>query len=412
MKSLFRGYYKLTDNEIQNIWSQGFISLDTNVLCNIYRYSEDTRKELIRVIKKYSSQLWLTNHSGFEFHKNRVAVISEQISIYEETIKKFQALENDIIKNPKTPHLSESILQKFEKTIKETIKDLERKKEFYNKLVFNDSILSVITTIFNKKVGEAFTPEEIIKIEKEGEERYKNKIPPGFKDNDKTQNKYGDLIIWKELIRKAKVDNKPFILIIDDLKEDWWLKAQGQKISPRQELSQELYKESKQTFHLYTPDRFLEFASKTEKVKQEAIDEVREIRLVDYLPFNNGNFLQNPYNPSSVGDLINRSPLFSNLNKYNSLADLSQSIKESYAINDLFKNNDFIKNIDAFKSIGDFSKTWGTINPLSEIIKNNEIHSNLSNIKSLGDIQNTYRSISDLTSSNPLIDPNLKEEKE
>ena len=82
MKRLFRGYYKLNDTEIQNIWDNGFISLDTNVLFNIYRYSDETRKELIRVLKKYATQLWLTNHAAFEFHKKRISVISEQISTY------------------------------------------------------------------------------------------------------------------------------------------------------------------------------------------------------------------------------------------------------------------------------------------------------------------------------------------
>ena len=82
MKKLFRGYYKLTENEIQNIWKNGFISLDTNVLFNIYRYSDETRKELLKVIGKYSGQLWLSNHSAFEFHKNRISVIIEQIKHY------------------------------------------------------------------------------------------------------------------------------------------------------------------------------------------------------------------------------------------------------------------------------------------------------------------------------------------
>lgn len=175
MKDLFRGYYKLTDKEIQNIWDNGFISFDTNVLFNIYRYSEDTRKELLKVIKKYSSQLWLTNHSAFEFHKNRISVISDQIGIYDETIKTFNKLENEIIKNLKTPHLSKSVLQKFETTINETVKDLEKKKEFCKKLLLNDSILTTISSTFNKKVGEAFAIDEIQESKKKARKDTKRK---------------------------------------------------------------------------------------------------------------------------------------------------------------------------------------------------------------------------------------------
>ena len=397
MKKLFRGYYKLTDTEIQDIWNNGFISVDTNVLFNLYRYSDETRKELIRVIKKYSSQLWLTNHSAFEFHKNRISVISDQIVVYEETIKTFNKLENDIIKNLKTPHLGKSALKQFEKTIKAVTKDLEKKKEFYKKLLLNDTILKTISSIFNNKVGDEFTSEKISEIKKEGEERYKKKIPPGYKDNDKSENKFGDLIIWKELIKKAKQDNKPFILIIDDIKEDWWLRTQGQTISPRQELAQELYKETQQFFHLYTPDRFLEFAAKTEAVKQETIDEVREIRNDDYAIFYTSNELANQiYSNPAFADLIKNNNYLSDINNINSFGELAKNLKASTALSDLYKNTELMKNLDTFKSIGDFSKTLAT-NPVSEMLKNNQLYS-------IAALQNSIKSIS----NNPLVNAYFK----
>ncbi|MCX6318078.1 MAG: PIN-like domain-containing protein [Bacteroidetes bacterium] len=404
MKKIFRGYYKLTDTEIQEIWDNGFISLDTNVLFNIYRYSDDTRKELIRVIKKYASQLWLTNHSAFEFHKNRISVISDQIVIYDETIKTFTKLENDIIKNLKTPHLSKIVLKQFEKTIKATTKDLEKKKTFYKKLLLNDTILATISTVFNNKIGDGFSSEEISKIEKEGEERYKKKMPPGYKDNDKSENKYGDLIIWKELIKKAKTNKKPFILIIDDVKEDWWLRTYGQTISPRQELSQELYKETQQLFQLYTPDRFLEFASKTEAVKQETIDEVREIRIEDYLSYyTNNDFPNQLYSTSPIGELIKTNDYLSNISEYKLTDDIAKYIKASDKLSDIYQSNDFLKRLEAYKNLGVISKNW-TSNSLSDILKAKQLYSNLGNLKSVAEIQNSFKTVSE----NSLVDAYLK----
>ncbi|MCF3110915.1 PIN-like domain-containing protein [Niabella sp. CC-SYL272] len=345
MKELFRGYYKLTDKEIQNIWNSGFISLDTNVLFNIYRYSEETRKELLRVIQKYSTQLWLTNHSAFEFHKNRITVISEQIQIYEETIKAFKKLENDIVKNLKTPHLSKSVLLKFENTIAETIKDLEKKKDYYKRLLTDDNILSKISALFEKKVGSAFTSSEILEVEKEGEVRYRKKMPPGYKDNDKSENKYGDLIIWKELIRKAGEDKKPFILIIDDLKEDWWLRAHGQTVSPRQELSQELFSETGQSFHLYTPDRFLEFASKTEEVKQEAIDEVREIRKEEAQKFYDDR----------IFDVIKTNLKLNDFLKINYSNKISENIGRTFSASDFMKKYKLIDKVKGLNLLDNIS---------------------------------------------------------
>lgn len=361
MKSLFKGFYKLSDQEIQGIWENGFISFDTNVLFNIYRYSEETRKELLRVIRKYSSQLWLPYHAAFEFHKNRISVISDQVTVYEETIKAFDKLETDIIKNHKTPHLSKSVQDKFEKTIKETVKDLNKKKDYYKKLLSTDNILNSITTIFNNKVGEGFTVEEIQKIEKDGEERYKKKIPPGFKDNAKSENKFGDLIIWKELIKKAKAESKDFILIIDDLKEDWWLRTQGQTISPRQELSQELYQETGQSFHLYTPDRFLEFAAKSEEINQEAIDEVREIRLEANIPYSKYPDFATQL-PTYFPDSIYSSKTLQSLEQLKHLSGLQESFKPSTKLSELVKNSDFMKNLDTLQSLSNIAKTIPNFN--------------------------------------------------
>jgi PIN domain-containing protein len=278
MKKKFKGYYKLTEREIKRIWDNGFISFDTNILLNLYRYSKETTEELLKIIQNYSDNIWLPYHTAYEFHKNRLTVINEQIKVYEDTIKNFEKLENDIVKNVKSPHLSNPVLKKFKATISETKKDLEKRKKYFLTLLSKDTILTKITQIFNGKIGESFTKDEISKIEKEGEERFKNEIPPGYKDSKKTGNKFGDVIIWKELIRKAKNENKPFILITDDVKEDWFVRMQGQTLSPRQELSQELYVETGQNFYLYTADRFLEYSGKGKSLYKKAIEEVREAR--------------------------------------------------------------------------------------------------------------------------------------
>jgi len=295
VKELFRGYYKLTEEEIDKAWSTGFISLDTNVLCNLYRYSEETRVELLKAIGSYSGQLWLPYHVASEFHRNRPDVIGEQIKTYDATIAGMKKMEDDIVKNLKTPHLSPEVVGKFKDVIDACIKDLTEKKEFYLGLLQHDTILAEISDLFDEKVGDSFTAEDLSTLEKDGEQRYKKEIPPGYKDANKNENKFGDLIIWKQLITKSNKDNLPFIFIMDDLKDDWWLRVQGKTISPRPELLQELYGETKQVFHLYDSHRFLQFAAKTTKVKQAAIDEVKEITTEKkrFVSVNHDNFYEN-----------------------------------------------------------------------------------------------------------------------
>ena len=84
-----------------------------------------------------------------------------------------------------------------------------------------------------------------MEIIKEGELRYRSKIPPGYKDQGSKEgiSIYGDLILWKQIIAHAKKVKKPIILIINDIKEDWcYKKEQKQKIEkPREDLIKELY---------------------------------------------------------------------------------------------------------------------------------------------------------------------------
>ena len=87
-----------------------------------------------------------------------------------------------------------------------------------------DDILDKLLLLFDGKVGEGFDKSKISEIEKEGADRYKKKIPPGYKDNKKSNNNYGDLIIWKELLQYAKENSKGIIFITGDRKEDWWNK--------------------------------------------------------------------------------------------------------------------------------------------------------------------------------------------
>ena len=56
---------------------------------------------------------------------------------------------------------------------------------------------------------------------------------------------YGDLIVWKQTIEKAKESNRDVIFVTDDKKNDWFeAKVKGKRSGPRKELLREFSKES------------------------------------------------------------------------------------------------------------------------------------------------------------------------
>jgi len=72
--------------------------------------------------------------------------------------------------------------------------------------------------LFNGKVGREIDRDQLDKLKKEADDRFKRRIPPGYKDekkkgssNSDDNNAYGDYIIWSQLIEIANKTKKGVI---------------------------------------------------------------------------------------------------------------------------------------------------------------------------------------------------------
>ena len=130
--------------------------------------------------------------------------------------------------------LKNSFKKDLNKSVNEFIKKLEEqnKKDFS---VSEDPILEEIISLFNANMGDDFVEKE--KILEEAERRIKDKIPPGYKDNDKDRNnKYGDYFLWKQILEYGSKIKKPVIFITSERKSDWWEIVSGKTIGLLPEL--------------------------------------------------------------------------------------------------------------------------------------------------------------------------------
>lgn len=287
----FQGYRKKTKEEIDFLWKNAVFTFDTNSLLNLYRYSDTTRKDIFEIINRIEDRIFLTHQVAFEFNKNRFENINSIIKSYKEFLENFEKINTEISKNS-SPYLSNSLSNKFDSLLKEIKTEIDDKIEFYNKLFNNDIIFELINHLFNNKVLNEINDERQNQIKKDGEIRYSKKIPPGYSDAKKEENKFGDLIIWNEIINYAKEKEKPIIFISDDNKEDWiWKLKDGKIIGARPELIQEFHKETTQMFHLYKTTNFVKFGSiqLNENIHSETIEEVtkinREISLSEFAEY-------------------------------------------------------------------------------------------------------------------------------
>lgn len=289
MKSKFPGYFKLTKKEIDKLWETALFTFDANILLNLYRYSDDTREEFYKILEKIKDRIWIPHQSAQEFFNNRLNVIGQQEKAYEDAISSINAIESEFKNSRQHPFIENKLLKKFSNLSEEICQQLNNSKKFHNKRIQEDDILDRIESLFHEKVGEEFKSEELKEIYKEGENRFSNKVPPGYKDSNKKDEsedesrKYGDLVVWKQTIEKSKETKSAIILITDDRKEDWWVRFKGKTVGPRPELIKEFRDETSKSFHMYQSDRFLEYAREylNETINEKAIQEIRELRRLD-----------------------------------------------------------------------------------------------------------------------------------
>jgi len=309
MKNKFFGYYPLNDEEFTDLWNNCVFSFDTCVLLNLYRYSKNTSDELIKLLHSVSDRIWIPYQVGLEYHRNRLGVIYDQIPFYNVLIneikKESDQLQETIYKivgKGKHPLIdSEDIVKKFSLVCDETIALLEEKRKNHPDLLQNDTILEDLSDLLLDRVGDPYSDEKFREIIKDGKKRFIEKIPPGYQDSsDKPGDKqYGDLILWNQIIDYSTINEKPIIFVIDDRKEDWWLKKSGKTLGPRPELLQEFYLHTKNRIYIYSSDRFMKYAEEYlgEEVDKGSIDEVQKVREHDEslnsLTITSGSYIPN-----------------------------------------------------------------------------------------------------------------------
>ncbi|MDL5022656.1 PIN-like domain-containing protein [Bacillus velezensis] len=298
MKSLFKEFY--FDNKNTDIWINSVIVLDTNILLNLYRYSKETSEKLFALLEKSKDRLWLPHQIALEFHLNRTNVILDQQTSYEkiESIlrKKSSEIESSLKKelgSYRKKHVTlsiDSIIDQIKSSIDGLISEILKEKEDHPILLKNDHIKREITELFEDKVGSPYKQEKLKEIEKEADKRYALEIPPGYRDASKKGakfhngeiilEKYGDYILWQQIIDFAKEKQIDIIFITDDEKKDWWYECKGKTIGPRSELLNEFNYKTGMEFYMFKPEVFMKDAGDiySESFSDNLISEVREVR--------------------------------------------------------------------------------------------------------------------------------------
>lgn len=342
-------------------YSEVRIVIDTNVLLDLVRYPIYISKNILEIFNKCIDLLWMPNQVFYEYEINKNKVFGD----YRKKYKNFQTdllnctgkFEKDIKKildggNRYNYHGLEDLENNLNQRIDQLRNNIKNYKnnignEYSLTQKDNPEIIHEIEDLVqklkdNEQIGKKLKIQEEINLIKEGEIRYKYKIPPGYKDSEKSDiSKFGDLFIWKEIIEFSKnQQHKTIFFITNDLKEDWWEFDKNNKIIKiNSSLKREFDENCKDVFiEFFSLDGFYKLASQLYNLNnyQVYIDLNRDDnnyikRVVDKITETLGDFLfKSPdIYLQNKGELKSRDNIVVNRNSYEILEVYSNSIKNT-----------------------------------------------------------------------------------
>lgn len=235
---------------------------DTNVYLGLYRFSPDYANFALECLKEIQAYLMLPYTVKVEYHKHYQALFKRRQDVIENSIQDTMNLietQRNKLKNscatlitrqfPGAEEFQDEIDKKYDE-LKSMLTDYFDERSVLTLIQdswTSDVVKELVQDLLdsNQIMGD-FTRDEIYGICEDGENRYKKEIPPGYKDGKKKDGirKYSDLILWKEIIRFAKEEQKNIIFVTDDIKPDWW-KIESDKYEFLPQLVQEFERDTK-----------------------------------------------------------------------------------------------------------------------------------------------------------------------
>ncbi|MFE3795607.1 PIN-like domain-containing protein [Nocardia tengchongensis] len=271
LRSMFRGFYPPTDEQLGRFLREGLVVLDTNALLDTYRFTETARTEYLAALGVLGDRLWIPNRVGEEFLDRRATVIrglaAERDQVRTKLLTELEAPTATIARYARrrgasadrVEQLSAILTDAVEKILTE-LDDDSRPDDTPQIDPDADPVLTQIEVLIDNRIGGAFDPKDLATLNSQWKLRCTGHVPPGYADAKKGERSIGDFLLWEQTLREAKKQSLPVLLVTNDRKPDW-TREDGDYVGPRPELVSEMYARSEQPFHLVDVHTFLTLAN-------------------------------------------------------------------------------------------------------------------------------------------------------
>lgn len=276
------------------------IILDTNVLLNVYRYSPEFSEFALNCLRAVKNHVILPATVRLEYGKHYRAEFAKMQGRVKnagnETADQIGRAKTKVLATcdnlerlhfPDVDKLRDDLAEKLDE-LQEVLDDFFGERSSLDLISHswdkNDHLFALVEE-WDKQNHILLSPtqEDIYIWCEEGEKRYKNEVPPGFKDakNKDGVQKYSDLILWKEVLRFAVKDKKDIIFVTDDVKSDWWEAING-NTEFHQKLIDEFAKTGQKLQAFISRDFYSEIAAAYHVEKTDAVEIALRMTDADY----------------------------------------------------------------------------------------------------------------------------------
>ncbi|MFI0961016.1 PIN-like domain-containing protein [Streptomyces sp. NPDC021080] len=272
-------YRTPVSSDYERLFQVGLIALDTNVLLNLYRSNERTRKDTFAVLDRLRDRLWVPHQVLVEFWRNRAlpSVRGHHHSKAQEVSaslnKASRSVHDALDRWMKDVHLSsdEEVRRRIDSSRSTLNGTLEKLKSLIQEqaqkdavggtaVTHGDPILRELEGLLQGRIGEPLSVEEFGKAVREAQSRADSEIPPGYADfqSKSPEQAAGDYILWKQLLDEVEKRKQDVLMVTGDVKEDWWVRRDGEvPARPRKELGMELRQRAGVSLFMMTPSQLL-----------------------------------------------------------------------------------------------------------------------------------------------------------
>ncbi|GAA4334891.1 PIN-like domain-containing protein [Flaviaesturariibacter amylovorans] len=204
---------------------------DTNLFAQLFKINSGARREFYRwvdaeiVKRKVRLASWSVNEYASRF-------VVQQVGGYLEDLKKLKTIQKEMehMRRFLKMYVDDELLRGSSYADKaEYFRELDAVTEGIGRIRSVSKEVTANYSKLNTEFIERFEPvilqSDIYRLIEElhlpADARYMGRVPPGFQDETKLTNKYGDLIIWREILEYSKAQNiRKVVLVTNDGKKD------------------------------------------------------------------------------------------------------------------------------------------------------------------------------------------------